>query len=99
MENQAGGKSKAVRKPSLSPTDVVTPRAIIEEKSRASLDEVTRELHRRGGVAVCSATVRKALRTVGIQRVKPERVASAPGEKPARYGDTKTHRRRMSPTV
>ncbi len=93
MENRAGGKSKAGWKPSLSPTDVVTLRAIIEGIPRASLDELTRELHWRGGVAVCSATVRKALRTEGIQRVRPERVAPAPGEKPARYGDTKTHRR------
>ena len=97
MENQAGEKGKAGRKPSLSPTDVATLRAIIEEMPRASLDEVTRELHQRGGVVVCSATVRKALRTEGIQRVKPERVAPEPGEKPARYGYTKAHRRQDNP--
>ena len=42
MENQSGEKGKAGRTPSLSPTDVVTLRAIIEEMPRASLDEVPR---------------------------------------------------------
>ena len=41
--------------------DVEVLCAITMEQPRASLDEVTRELQRRTGAAVCSATVRKAL--------------------------------------
>jgi transposase len=94
---QTRGKQKAGRKPSLMPTHVKTLRAITEEQPRSSLDEVTRELHRRTGVAVCSATVRKALRAAGITRMKPERAAAArapvQGGQPRRYGYTAAHRR------
>lgn len=93
----AQGKSKAGRKPSLTADHVKALRAITEEQPRSSLDEVTRELHRRTGVMVCVATVRKALRTAGITRLKPVRVAAArapvQGGQPVRYGYTAAHRR------
>lgn len=94
---QAESKSRAGRKPSLSAEHVKVLRAITEEQPRSSLDEVTRELNRRTGVEVCSATVRKALRAAGITRLKPERVAvtRAPVQagQPVRYGYTAAHRR------
>lgn len=93
----AEGKSKAGRKPSLTAKHVKVLKAITEERPRSSLDEVTRELNRRTGAVVCSATVRKALRAAGVARLKPERVAAtrAPVQagQPVRYGYTAVHRR------
>jgi putative transposase len=94
---QARGKSKAGRKPSLNAEHVKVLRAITREQPRSSLDEVTRELHRRTGAVACTATVRNALRAAGITRLKPVRAAAvrAPvqGGQPARYGYTSMHRR------
>ena len=94
---RAEGKSKAGRKASLTEEHVKVLRAITEEQPRSSLDEVTRELNRRTGVAACSATVRKALRAAGITRLKPARVtatrAPVQGGQPVRYGYTAAHRR------
>lgn len=90
-------RSKAGRKPSLSADHVEALRMITREMPRCSLDELTRELHRRTGVVVCSATVRKALRAAGITRMKPERVApvraAVQGAQPTRYGYSAAHRR------
>ena len=90
-------RSKAGRKPSLSADHVEALRVITQEMPRCSLDELTRELHRRAGVVVCSATVRKALRAAGIRRMKPERVApvraAVQGTQPTRYGYSAAHRR------
>jgi len=72
-------------------------RAITQEQPRSSLDEVTRELHRRTGVTVSTVTVRKALREASIERLKPIRRAgeraAVQGSAPARYGYTHAHRR------
>jgi len=71
--------------------------AIAEELPRSSLDELTREFNRRSGLAVCSATVRKALRQAGITRMRPIRKpaerAAVQGSAPVRVGYTDRHRR------
>lgn len=94
---QAGGKSKAGRKPSLTAEHVEMLRTITAEQPRSSLDEVTRELHRRTGAVACAATVRKALRAAGITRLKPVRAVAArapvQGGQAVRYGYTAAHRR------
>ena len=67
---KAGPAAKrAGRRAALNIAHVVELRAIIAEHRHASLDEVTRELDRRTGVQVCTATVRKALRAAGVTRV------------------------------
>ena len=68
------------RKPALNAQHIRALRSITRGQPRSSLDEVTRELQRRAGVEVCSATVRKALRQAGISRLKPQR---KPGERAA----------------
>jgi putative transposase len=76
--------------------------AITQELPRSSLDEITRELFRRSGVKVNPATVRKALRGAGIQRLKPirrtaERAAQGRGAG-VRTGYTDAHRRSDGPS-
>lgn len=77
-------------------------RAITQEQPRSSLDEVTRELHRRTGTKVSTVTVRKALREAGIERLKPLRRAgeraAVQGGVPKRYGYTAVHRRADGPS-
>jgi transposase len=71
--------------------------AIAEELPRSSLDELTREFNRRSALSVCSATVRKALKQAGIQRMRPTRKpaerAAAQGGTPLRVGYVARHRR------
>lgn len=90
------------RKPALGAQHVEVLRAITLEQPRSSLDEVTRELERRTGVTVCSATVRGALRQAGITRLKPLRKvgqrAAAQGGRPLRVGYTDIHRREDGPS-
>jgi putative transposase len=71
-------------------------RTIASERPTATLEEVARELHARTGVRVCTATVRKALRTAGIRKVRPLRAVAAPPADDSilrRYGYTAAHRR------
>jgi transposase len=85
------------RKPLLNAEHTAVLRAIVRERPRCSLDELTRELFRRTGVKVNPVTVRKALREAGIERLKPLRRAgeraAAQGSAPKRYGYTAAHRR------
>jgi transposase len=85
------------RKPALNAEHTAVLRAIVRERPRCSLDELTRELFRRTGVKVNPVTVRKALREAGIERLKPLRRAgeraAAQGSAPKRYGYTAAHRR------
>lgn len=97
MGNDTAVEVKLGRKPALGAEHVTALREIVREHPHSSLDEVTRELHRRTGAQVCAATVRKALRQAGIQKLKTqrkvdERAAVAEG-KPKRYGYTDAHRR------
>lgn len=90
------------RKPALNADHLEVLRAITQEQPRSSLDEVTRELQRRSGTVVCSATVRAALRQAGITRLRPVRQvgerAAVQGSKPLRVGDTDAHRREEGPS-
>ncbi len=95
-------RAKPGRKPALQAQHFEVLRAITREQPRSSLDEVTRELQRRTGVGVCTATVRKALREAGIERIKPLRRpserAAVHGGGPLRTGYTKAHRRDDGPS-
>ena len=92
------------RKPALDVLHIDTLRAITREQPRSSLEEVTRELHRRTGTRVCTVTVRKALRQAGINRLKAQRKPAdrAPGQgatpAPLRFGYTQAHRRQDGPS-
>ncbi|MBK6279874.1 MAG: IS5 family transposase [Gammaproteobacteria bacterium] len=95
-------QGKPGRKPALGKQHVELLRAITREQPRASLDEVTRELQRRAQMTVCTATVRKALRQAGIERLKPLRRpverAAVQGTAPLRTGYTDAHRRQDGPS-
>jgi len=90
------------RRPALNAQHIRVLRSITREQPRSSLDEVTRELRRRAGVEVCSATVRKALQQAGISRLKPQRRpserAAAQGGAPLRVGYKGVHRRDDGPS-
>ena len=90
------------RRPALNAQHIQALRSITREQPRSSLDEVTRELQRRAGVEVCSATVRKALRQAGISRFKPQRKpgerAAVQGGAPLRVGYKELHRRDDGPS-
>jgi transposase len=68
-------------------------RAIALEHPRLTLEAVAQELSSRTGLSVCSATVRKALRAQGIERIKPERQAVNAPARAKRYGYKDAHRR------
>ncbi len=95
-------RGKAGRKPALDAQHVEVLKAITTEQPRSSLAEVTRELERRTGVAVCTVTVRKALKQAGVERLKPQRRsterAAVQGRAPLRVGYTDAHRRDDGPS-
>ena len=104
MGNDGTKRGKPGRKPALDAQHIDALRAITREQPRSSLEEVTRELHRRTGTRVCTVTVRKALRQAGINRLKPQRKpadrAPVQGAAPAplRFGYTQAHRRADGPS-
>lgn len=59
--------------PALNPEHIAALHDIVMERAQASLQEIADELHRRCGVRVCAATIRRALRAQGIVRLKPVR--------------------------
>jgi len=95
-------RGKPGRKPALDQRHINVLRAITKQQPRSPLDEVTRELHRRTGMSVCTVTVRKALRQAGIERAKPQRRpserAAVQGGAPLRVGYTDAHRREDGPS-
>ena len=66
--SNAGG-----RPPVLKPEHIAILHDIVTEHAQASLQEIADELHRRCGLRVCDATIRRALRAQGIVRLKPVR--------------------------
>lgn len=74
---------------------------LTQRMAQASMDELTREFVRQSGMQVCSATIRKALKRAGVQRVRPPRRtsqrAAVQGAAPQRYGYTAAHRRQAAP--
>jgi transposase len=86
------------RPPALKPEHIAALLEIVAEHAQASLDEIADELHRRSGVRVCAATIRRALRAEGVVRLKPARRVLATADKaPKRYGYTAAHRREDVP--
>jgi len=85
------------RPPTLKPEHREELVKLTREMPQASMEEITRELGRRCGVTVCSATVRKAIKQAGIERVRPPRKAAqraaVQGSTPQRFGYTSAHRR------
>ena len=102
VEKDGTNQGRVGRKPALNAQHIETLRASTREQPRSSLEEVTRELHRRTGAEVCTATVRKALRQAGIDRLKPQRKpserAAVQGGAPLRFGYTDAHRRQDGPS-
>lgn len=70
---------------------------IVAERAQASLREIADELHRRYGLRVCAATIRRALRAPSVVRLKSVRRAYiVRAEDAKRYGYTAAHRRDIS---
>jgi putative transposase len=95
-------RNRPGRKPILTEEHIAVLRAITKERPHSSLDEVTRELHRRSDSKASSVTVNKALRAAGIERLKAARApgprAAVQGSAKARYGYTQAHRRSDGPS-
>jgi transposase len=71
---------------------------IVSEHAQASLTEIASKLEGRCGVHVCEATIRRALRAKGIERIKVKRQVYPTADKgPKRYGYTPAHRREDVP--
>lgn len=72
-------------------------RGLVAQDPHATLQELARELQRQAGVSVCTATIRRSLRGLGIVRTTvpvaaaPQKVAQDKSAK--RYGYTVAHRR------
>lgn len=95
MKTAASKGTQRGRKPALGQEHIEALRAIVGEHPHATLGEVTAQLERRSGAKVSLPTVRKALRSAGIERRKVKRTSQLAGEKgkPMRYGYTDMHRR------
>jgi transposase len=95
VEGAEASDKVAGRPPALKREHIAVLHDIVTERAQASLQEISDELHRRCGVRVCAATIRRALRAEGIVRLKPvRRVHATPPAKAAkRYGYTAAHRR------
>lgn len=87
--SSAGG-----RPPALKPEHIAVLHDIVMERAQASLQEIADELHYRCGLRVCAATIRRALRALGVVRLKPlRRTVTVRAEGAKRYGYTAAHRR------
>lgn len=86
-------RGKGGRRPLLQPHHHEILREIALQNPHLTLDAVAQQLERQTGLKVCGATIRKALRVQGIERVKPARRKVESGASPKRYGYTHAHRR------
>lgn len=85
----------AGRKPKLQATELEQLRELVTQRPTASLDELTNGFVAATGIAVCSATIRRALRNAGVIRVvadKGKALNPAPQGGPRRYGYRASHR-------
>jgi arginine repressor len=57
--------------PALKRDRIAALHDIVTEQAQASLQEIADELHRRCGIRVSIATIRRALRAQGIARLRP----------------------------
>lgn len=94
LDGTAPSSSAGGRPPALKPEHIVVLHEIVQERAQASLQEIADELHHRCALRVCAATIRRALRALGVVRLKPLRrkvTERAKGAK--RYGYTAAYRR------
>lgn len=103
-EFRSGADEKVVnrggRPGALTPQHILLLREIVARMPHATLDELAAEIDHLGGVHVCTATIRRALRAQGIVRTMPARQARGEPVEPVapvavskRYGYTAAHRR------
>lgn len=78
----------------IKPSDLSVLRELALEQPLATLDELVKAFQIRTGLQVHSATLRKALATVGVARVKPSACPSTPtsDQTSKRYGYQDRHR-------
>lgn len=85
------------RPAALTPQHILLLREVVARMPHATLDELAAELDHLGDVRVCTATIRRTLRSQGIVRSMPARLAGvepvAPVAVAKRYGYTAAHRR------
>lgn len=87
--SSAGG-----RPPAFKPEHIAVLHDIVIERAPARLQEIADELHHRCALRVCAATIRRALRVLGVVRRKQLRGTDAVrAEGVKRYGYTAAHRR------
>lgn len=81
------------RPPAMKPEHTKLLLDIVTERAQASLEELADELHRRSGLHVCAATIRRHLRANGIVRLKAKRRPYVAARAGKRYGYSDVHRR------
>ena len=87
LGSTASSSSAGGRPPTLKPEHIAVLHDIVMERAQASLQEIADELHHRCGLRVCAATIRRALRALGVVRLKPLRCTVAVrAEGAKRYG-------------
>lgn len=92
--------SSGGRPPALKPEQIAALDEIVLERPQASLPEISDELHHRCALRVCAATIRRAIRALGVVRLKPLRCTVAVrAEGAKRYGYIVDPVPGMSPAV
>jgi transposase len=102
LDGSAPSVGPGGRPPALKPEDIAVLHDIVAERAQASLQGIADELYQRCGMLVFDATIRRALRSQGLVRLKPVRraYAAAAAKGPERYGYTAAHRREdVSPYI
>ncbi|NHQ90309.1 IS5 family transposase [Janthinobacterium lividum] len=94
LGSTAPSSSAGGRPPELKPEHIAVLHEIVQERAQASLQEIADELYHRCALRVCTATIRRALRALGLVRLKPlRRKVTVRAEGAKRYGYTAAHRR------
>ena len=70
LGSTAPSGSAGGRPPALKPEHIAVLHEILQERAQASLQKIADELHHRCGLRVCAATIRRALRALGVVRLK-----------------------------
>ena len=69
LGSTAPSSSAGGRPPALKPEHIAVLHEIVQERAQASLQEIADELHHRCALRVCTATIRRALRALGVVRL------------------------------
>ena len=87
LGSTAPSSSAGDTSPALKPEHIAVLHEIVQERAQASLQEIADELYHRCALRVCAATIRRALRALGVVRLKPLRCTVAVrAEGAKRYG-------------